>query len=223
MDLSDSEDEQKSAPPPPPPPPHPAAAPPPPPPPPPLPSAGPTPVSEDGVGQMTMMAKSRMHEELIKKAKLKEKLVDRQATPPRPPPTPPGPCPPPPPPPPPPPALAVNSKLTPNLEDCVTHQTAMSKSKMHQELISKAQTKTGIIPPSPSPAVAAPAPATAGEQQAREARERKRIVQEILDKKEPVSQTRKINEQRRREFFASPESPESDRTSTPTTNRPSHT
>ena len=216
MDLSDSEDEQKSVPPPPPPPPPPGAAPPPPPPPPPLPSAGPTPVSQDGVGQMTMMAKSRMHEELIKKAKLKEMLVDRQATPPRPPPTPPGPCPPPPPPPPPPPA--VSSKLTPNLDDCVTHQTAMSKSKMHQELISKAQTKTGIIPPSPTPAVAAPVQATTLEQQTREARDRKKIVQEILDKKEPVSQSRKINEQRRRDFFASPDSP--DKISTTPTNQP---
>ena len=79
----------------------------------------------------------------------------------------------------------------------------MSKSKMHQELISKAQTKTGTIPPSSSPTPAAAAAPAKSEQQTNEVRERKKIVQEILEKSEPVSQSRKINEQRRRDFFAS--------------------
>ena len=93
----------------------------------------------------------------------------------------------------------------------------MSKSKMHQELISKAQTKTGLIPPSPSPAVAAPTQTPAGEQQTREVQERKKIVQDILEKKEPLSQTRKINEQRRRDFFANQDSQENSQKISPTT------
>merc|ERR1719245_1424676 len=134
MDLSDTdyeeEEEVVAPPPPPPPPPAPASSGPPPPPSPP---SAPAPVSEDGVGQMVMMAKSRMHDELIRRARRNTSPEDvkRQATPPSPPLTPPGPCPPPPPPPPPPqPAVA------PNMEDCVTQMTAMSKSKMHMELVS---------------------------------------------------------------------------------------
>ena len=47
-----------------------------------------------------------------------------------------------------------------------------------------------------------------------EALERKKIVADILEKKEPISQSRKINEQRRRDFFAS------DIISSTTTNQP---
>merc|ERR1719300_724316 len=108
-----------------------------------------------------MMAKSRMHEELIMRAKRSQiksndvhgqsTKIDvndemrRQATPPSPPLSPPGPCPPPPPPPPPP-SQTLSSNLTPDLEDSITHMASMSKSKMHAELIAKANSKCMASP-----------------------------------------------------------------------------
>ena len=122
-----------------------AGPPPPPPPPPPLPSVGaaPSSVSQDGVGQMTLMAKSKMHDELIRKAKLKElqESVSSSALS-----TTPGP--PPPPPPPPPPMIAAPDNVS---QDGVGQMTMMAKSKMHDELIKKAKLKEPPIPGPPPP------------------------------------------------------------------------
>jgi len=180
-EISDSEEETivgiKNTPCPPPP-----QAPPPPPPPPPTAAAGPPPVSQDGIGHMTLMAKSRMHAELIKKATLKSKSssstpamegiqsensikIDKRQTPqPSPPPEPPTPAPPPPPPPPPAPApMPTNSNVKPDLSDGVSHMTAMSKSIMHEELISKAALRKASYPSSElkPPSMAATTPTAA--------------------------------------------------------------
>jgi len=144
---------------------------PPPPPPPPPPAIGPPPVSQDGIGHMTLMAKSRMHAELVKKATLKSKafssnsvaevthtetsplITNLEAPPPAPPPEPPFPAPPPPPPPPPAPSSAT---LTPDLSDGISHMTSMSKSKMHDELKSKALRKVPVPPLVQEPPTIAP-------------------------------------------------------------------
>ena len=115
---------------------------PPPPPPPPLSSVGAAPasVSQDGVGQMTLMAKSKMHDELIRKAKLKELQESVSSSAPSPIP---GPPPPPPPPPSAPPMVAAPDNVS---QDGVGQMTMMAKSKMHDELIKKAKLKETPIP-----------------------------------------------------------------------------
>ena len=186
---------------------------PPAPPPPPAPSmvAAPDNVSQDGIGQMTMMTKSRMHDELIRKAKRHSCEVEktkRQATPPSPPLHPPGPCPPPPPPPPPPAPSQPSgtNSLSPNLDDSITHKTAMSKSRMHQELILKAKAMpTTAVPVTTEPVEGAKQDSAALVETEPDAKtmKRKKIVKDILDRNEPTSssETRKLNEQRRRDFF----------------------
>ena len=69
----------------------------------------------------------------------------------------------------------------------------MSKSKMHEELISRAG--RAQVPSLHSE------PPT-GQAQDLES-DRKKIVQDILRKNETLSPTRKLNEQRRRDFFSS--------------------
>merc|ERR1712106_78523 len=238
---------------------------PPPPPPPPPPAIGPPPVSQDGIGHMTLMAKSRMHAELVKKATLKSKafssnsvaevthtetsplITNLEAPPPAPPPEPPFPAPPPPPPPPPAPSSAT---LTPDLSDGISHMTSMSKSMMHEELKSKALRKVPgpplvqepptIAPPPPPPPPPAPAssstlspdlsdgishmtamsksmmheelktkansrsiPVPALEPEPdKKVLERKKLVQDLMKASEPCSSVRKLNEQRRMEFFS---------------------
>lgn len=175
----------------------------PPSPPPPPPAIGPAPVSQDGIGHMTLMAKSRMHAELVKKATLKSRafssnsepeviqpenpptVTKLQAPPPDLPPEPPSPAPPPPPPPPPP----ASSTLSPDLSDGISHMTAMSKSMMHEELKSKANSrKIPVTTLEPEPD--------------KKALERKKIVHDLIEKNEPCSSLRKLNEQRRMEFFS---------------------
>jgi len=261
IEMSDSEEETvveiMETPQPPPP-----QLPPPPPPPPPPVAAGPPPVSEDGIGHMTLMAKSRMHAELIKKATIKSKAISsaadketiqpenspkikkRETPQPTPPPEPPIPAPPPPPPPPPAPRPS-SSATTPDLSDGISHMAAMSKSIMHEELISKAALRKNVIPSveqkastttqrSPPPPHSAPsltpdlsdgiAHMTAMSksmmheelkskanlkstlvtqtEQDKKTQERKKIVQDLIKKNEPCSSTRKLNEQRRMEFFS---------------------
>jgi len=144
---------------------------------------------------MTAMSKSIMHEELKSKAALRKApppseelktLSIAAATPTKALPTP-NQAPPPPPPPPPPPLAP--STLTPDLSDGVAHMTALSKSKMHEELKFKANSKSNLGTPT---------------EQATEskAQERKKIVQDLIKKNEPCSASRKLNEQRRMEFFA---------------------
>ena len=121
--------------------------------------------TDDSVGQMTMMAKSRMQDALITKARARTEAgleySNRQATPPslpltpalpppsQPPPPPPASCPLPPPPPPQP----ASASQPPNMEDCVTQMTAMSKSKMHMELVSKAKLRSRNNPKNPNQTV----------------------------------------------------------------------
>merc|ERR1711892_1330058 len=157
-ELSDSEDEiliQTNQPPIPP-----TQKLPPPPPPPPPPAIGPPPVSQDGIGHMTLMAKSRMHAELVKKATLKSKafssnsvaevthtetsplITNLEA----------------PPPPPPPPPAPSSATLTPDLSDGISHMTSMSKSMMHEELKSKALRKVPVPPLVQEPPTIAPPP-----------------------------------------------------------------
>merc|ERR1719300_2257783 len=167
-----------------------------------------------------MMAKSRMHEELIMRAKRSQiksndvhgqsTKIDvndemrRQATPPSPPLSPPGPCPPPPPPPPPP-SQPLSSNLTPDLEDSITHMASMSKSKMHAELIAKANSKCMASPETNNEKKNSENLGEIESDVDAKVLERKKIVQDILDKNEPTSSSvsRKLNEQRRRQFFES--------------------
>eukprot|EP00092_Neocalanus_flemingeri_P097072 GFUD01123658.1.p1 GENE.GFUD01123658.1~~GFUD01123658.1.p1 ORF type:complete len:231 (-),score=78.13 GFUD01123658.1:134-826(-) len=166
---------------------------------------------------MTLMAKSRMHAELIKKATSKARgfSIDadaeitqpvtpppftKQQTPPLPPlPAPPAPAPPPPPPPPP-----SNPTLSADISDGISHMTSMSKSEMHKELISKAQSKkipiTTTLEPEHGKKV--PEPDKNVPESDKKVQERKRIVQELLKKEESCSSIRKLNEQRRMEFFS---------------------
>lgn len=72
----------------------------------------------------------------------------------------------------------------------------MSKTKMHQELISRAKSRPEAGADCPQP----PTPVSKPENT--EALDRKKIVQEILKKNESLSPTRELNEQRRRDFFA---------------------
>ena len=75
---------------------------------------------------------------------------------------------------------------------------------MHAELISKAQSRA----PAPTATVLqtqaapAPAPVTAAKPEADQAvLDRKRFVGDILERSEPTSATKRLNEQRRRQFF----------------------
>merc|ERR1712130_888722 len=225
--LSESDEEGVgpslgAAPPPPPP------GPPPPPPPPMV--AAPAAVCEDGIGHNTRMSKSKMHAELIRKAK--SRMVEEEstqnvhldeeeygpappspviskATQPAPPPTSSPPPPPPPPPlPPPPPPPAVSAQCRPDTSDGIAHSTAMSKADMHKELIAKSKFKDSE----------ATVVEKEGEKKEevekkeeennaeRKARERKKLVQDILKKEDeaccPASSSRQANEKARRDFFA---------------------
>ena len=210
---------------------------PPPPPPPPQPAVAPN--LEDCVTQMTAMSKSKMHMELVSRAKLRSRTnpsastenketTDRSkivtdilesilddifptpqdscpAPPPPPPPPPPASCPPPPPPPPP--KTDSGAKLTPNLDDSITHMTAMSKSRMHAELVSKAQSRFQAAPdvkeikPEETKEVSRPEIPD----RMKKTLERKKVVGDILEKSEPTSATKKLNDERRRMFFENAE------------------
>merc|ERR1712106_1034640 len=83
----------------------------------------------------------------------------------------------------------TNTTLSADLSDGIAHMTAMSKSEMHKELITKAQSKkipVTTVEPEPDKKVL----------------ERKKLVQEIIKREEPCSSIRKLNEQRRMEFFS---------------------
>merc|ERR1719347_992672 len=134
---------------------------------------------------MAAMSKSIMHEELISKAALRKTAVHSveqkpstptQASPPPPPPTPP-------------PQPQSAPSLTPDLSDGIAHMTAMSKSMMHEELKKKANLKSDSAPKTETEAD-------------RKIQERKKIVQDLIKKNEPCSSTRRLNEQRRMEFFS---------------------
>jgi len=181
---------------PPPEPPTPAPPPPPPPPPAPMPTnSNVKPDLSDGISHMTAMSKSIMHEELKSKAALRKappssaelKPLSNAAATPTKALTTPNQAPPPPPPPPPPPLAP--STLTPDLSDGVAHMTALSKSKMHEELKLKANSRPNLGTPKEQAAES-------------KAQERKKIVQDLIKKNEPCSASRKLNEQRRMEFFA---------------------
>ena len=236
-----AEDSKRQATPPTPPlsPPGPCPPPPPPPPPQPAVASSAAPNMEDCVTQMTAMSKSKMHMELVSRAKLRsrtnpsastenkettattettdrskiitdilESILDvvipipAQDSCPPPPPPPPA-CPlPPPPPPPPPPKIDSGAKLTPNLDDSVTHMTAMSKSRMHAELVSKAQSRFQAAPaeeirPDPTEEVSKPEIPD----RSKKTLERKKVIGDILEKSEPTSATKKLNDERRRMFF----------------------
>ena len=84
--------------------------------------------------------------------------------------------------------------------------TAMSKSQMHKELVAKTKFREGPADPAPSAAPGATAATVEVEETAadKKVRERKKIVQDILDKEEEACHTsnlRKLNEEKRREFF----------------------
>ena len=98
--------------------------------------------------------------------------------------------------------------------------TAMSKSRMHQELISKAQLKpksstsasastnasgSSSITSSTATTVSTTSPSEKESDINLDSKvvERKKIVHDILEKQENKSETRRLNEQRRREFFES--------------------
>ena len=182
--------------------------------------AAPAAVCEDGIGHNTRMSKSKMHAELIRKAKSRMAEEDEirpndeegyGPAPPSPvissptePTKPPTLSPPPPPPPPPPPA--VPARCRPDTSDGIAHNTAMSKADMHKELIAKSKVKSSKQ-----------AAATTGEEveekveleensAERKALERKKLVQDILRKEEeagmPPSSSRQANERARRDFFA---------------------
>ena len=195
---------------------------------------------EDCVTQMTAMSKSKMHMELVSKAKLRSRnnpvsktenqnqsvfdeakmihdilesildvIVPRPKDPasscPAPSPPHPASCPPPPPPPPPPVMRDSDAKLTPNLDDSITHMTTMSKSRMHAELIAKSQSRMSTVEETKTRAdedvseVSNPTIKIPDRQ--KKTLERKKVVGDILEKSEPTSATKKINDERRRLFF----------------------
>ena len=80
--------------------------------------------------------------------------------------------------------------------------TAMSKSKMHAELISKAQSRAPAAAAT-VPQTQAPPDTAAKPEPHRDPAvlERKRFVGDILERSEPTSATKRLNEQRRRQFF----------------------
>ena len=81
--------------------------------------------------------------------------------------------------------------------------TAMSKSKMHAELISKAQSRAPASTATASTPTPAPSDTAAKQEPHRDPAvlERKRFVGDILERSEPTSATKRLNEQRRRQFF----------------------
>merc|ERR1711974_498255 len=149
----------------------------------------------DGIGHNTRMSKSKMHAELIRKAK--SRMAEEEstqnvhldeegygpappspdiskATPPAPPPTSSPPPPPPPTPPPPTPPPVVSAQCRPDTSDGIAHSTAMSKADMHKELIAKSKFKD-------SQATVVDEEAEKKEEEKsveRKARERKKLVQD---------------------------------------------
>ena len=79
--------------------------------------------------------------------------------------------------------------------------TAMSKSKMHAELISKAQSRAPAAAATVPQTQAAPPDTAAKPDRDQAVLERKRFVGDILERSEPTSATKRLNEQRRRQFF----------------------
>ena len=86
--------------------------------------------------------------------------------------------------------------------------TAMTKSKMHQELVSKAQSRFQAAPvvkeirPESTQEVSKPEIPD----RSKKTLERKKVIGDILEKSEPTSATKKLNDERRRMFFENGES-----------------
>ena len=88
--------------------------------------------------------------------------------------------------------------------------TAMSKSRMHAELVSKAQSRFQSAPaeeirPEATEEVSKPEIPD----RTKKTLERKKVIGDILEKSEPTSATKKLNDERRRMFFEHAEATES--------------